>query len=73
MISDGHSYGGAPKFDGFAMTISANTEAEADRFFNALADGGKVTLPQAKTFFSPRFGMLTDKFGVSWMILVAQP
>jgi PhnB protein len=71
LVSDGRNTG-APKFDGFALAISANTEAEADRMFAALVDGGQVTMPLAKTFFSPRFGMLADKFGVHWIILVAQ-
>lgn len=71
MISDGRSTGN-PKFDGFALSIATKTEAEADRLFKALGEGGKVTMPQSKTFFSPRFGMLADKFGVNWMILVAQ-
>jgi PhnB protein len=70
MLSDGRNTG-QPKFEGFALSISTKTEAEADKLFNALADGGKVTMPQSKTFFSPRFGMLADKFGVNWMILVA--
>jgi PhnB protein len=69
MTSDGRN-GGAPKFDGFALTIAAKTEAEADKLFGALSDGGQVTMPMHKTFFSPRFGMLADKFGVNWMILV---
>src|SRR5882757_973383 len=72
MLSDGRNTG-QPKFEGFALSISTKTEAEADKLFNALVDGGKVTMPQSKTFFSPRFGMLADKFGVNWMILVAQP
>jgi len=71
MISDGRNTG-QPKFDGFALSIGTKTEAEADKLFNALGDGGKVTMPQSKTFFSARFGMLQDKFGVHWMILVAQ-
>ena len=71
MLSDGHN-NGQPKFEGFALSIATKTEAEADKLFNALLDGGKVTMPQSKTFFSARFGMLTDKFGVNWMILVAQ-
>ena len=69
MASDGRN-GGAPKFDGFALAIAAKTEAEADKLFAALAAGGQTTMPLAKTFFSPRFGMLTDKFGVGWMIFV---
>ena len=72
MISDGRNTGN-PNFQGFALSISTKTEAEADKLFNALLEGGgKVTMPQTKTFFSPRFGMLADKFGVNWMILVAQ-
>jgi PhnB protein len=69
MTSDGRNTG-TPKFEGFALTIAAKTEAEADKLFGALSDGGQVTMPMHKTFFSPRFGMLADKFGVNWMILV---
>ena len=69
MMSDGYNKG-APKFEGFNLSIATKTPAEADKLFTALLDGGKVTMPQAKTFFSERFGMLIDKFGVSWMILV---
>jgi len=72
MLSDGHNTG-KPNFQGFALSIATKTEAEADKLFNALAEGGKVTMPQAKTFFSARFGMLADKFGMNWMILVDKP
>jgi len=58
-------------FKGFSLSITVKTEAEADRFFNALADGGQVIMPLTKTFYSPRFGMTTDRFGVMWMIMVA--
>lgn len=58
-------------FEGFSLTLTVSNEAEADRRFNALADGGQVRMPLAKTFFSPRFGMLQDKFGVGWMVIVA--
>jgi PhnB protein len=71
LISDGHNKG-QPNFQGFGLALSAKTEAEVDKIFNGLADGGKVTMPQSKTFFSPRFGMLVDKFGVNWMIMVEQ-
>ena len=57
-------------FQGFSLSLSVATEAEADRYFNALADGGKVTMPLNKTFWSPRFGMLEDKFGIGWMVSV---
>jgi PhnB protein len=71
LMSDGRCTG-STNFQGFALTVTANTEGEADKVFSALADGGKVTMPMAKTFFSPRFGMLTDRFGVGWMVLAAQ-
>lgn len=58
-------------FQGFSLSLSVSSEAEADRCFNALASGGKITMPLMKTFWSPRFGMLTDRFGVGWMINVA--
>jgi PhnB protein len=72
LVSDGRC-GGQPAFDGFSMAITVNTEADADRTFNALADGGKVIAPLSKTFFSPKFGMVADRFGVNWMILVSRP
>ncbi len=71
LMSDGRCQG-KMNFQGFALTITAKDEAEADKIFGALADGGQVTMPMAKTFFSPRFGMLADKFGVGWMVLVEQ-
>lgn len=70
MASDGRCMG-KPDFQGFALTLNAKDEAEADRLFNALAVGGQVQMPMEKTFFSPRFGMAADKFGVGWMVLVA--
>jgi PhnB protein len=68
MASDGCEEGAG--FSGFSLTLAVATEIEADRYFNALADGGKVTMPLGKTFWSPRFGMLQDRFGVGWMINV---
>jgi PhnB protein len=59
-----------PTFEGITLTLTVKNEAEADRAFNALVDGGKVTMPLMQTFYSPRFGMLVDRFGVSWMIYV---
>jgi PhnB protein len=70
MASDGRC-GGQPSFQGFALSLTVPNEAEADRLFSALASGGQVQMPLAKTFFSPRFGMVADRFGVSWMISVA--
>lgn len=71
LASDGRSQG-QPKFEGFSLSATAKDEAEAERVFNALADGGQVQLPLGKTFFSPAFGMVADRFGVSWMVYVAQ-
>jgi PhnB protein len=71
LASDGRN-SGQPKFEGFALTLNAESEAEADRLFNGLVDGGQVTQPLTKTFFSPRFGMLADKFGVHWIVIAAQ-
>ncbi|SFE03553.1 VOC family protein [Nitrosomonas sp. Nm166] len=68
MASDGCEKG--QHFSGFSLSISVATEVEADQFFTALSDGGQVEMPLAKTFWSPRFGMLTDRFGISWMINV---
>ena len=69
MVSDGFSQG-QPRFQGFALSITVPDEGRAEQLFAALADGGQVQMPLAKTFWSPRFGMLTDRFGVGWMINV---
>ncbi|MES2571351.1 MAG: VOC family protein, partial [Verrucomicrobiota bacterium] len=58
-------------FKGFRLALSVQTEAEADRLFNALAEGGTVDMPLVKTFWSPRYGMVTDRFGLGWMVMVA--
>ena len=71
MASDGYAKG-KPEFKGFSLAVTAKTEAEADTIFNALANGGQVQMPLTKTFFSPKFGMVADKFGVGWMVMVAQ-
>ena len=71
MASDGRN-SGKPNFQGIMLSISANTEAEADKIFNGLAEGGQVQMPLGKTFFAPRFGMVADKFGVGWMVIVPQ-
>ena len=70
MASDGGVCGGGKSFEGFSLSLGVATEAEADRLFNALAAGGKVDMPLSRTFWSPRFGMLTDRFGMGWMISV---
>jgi len=53
------------RFWGFSLSLNASNETETDRLFAALADGGQVQVPLTKTFFSPRFGMVADRFGVS--------
>jgi len=70
MASDGHC-AGQPDFKGFALSLTVPDDAEADRRFAALANGGQVQMPLATTFFSSRFGMVADRFGVSWMVVVA--
>ena len=62
---------GQAEFKGISLTLQAPDAAEVQRLFGLLADGGKVQMPLAKTFFSPLFGMVADRFGVSWMLLVA--
>jgi PhnB protein len=70
MLSDGHCLG-QPTFQGFALTLIVPDDAEAERLFAHLADGGQVQMPLGKTFFSSRFGIVADRFGVMWMIYVA--
>jgi PhnB protein len=69
MASDGRCTG-QPSFKGFSLAIAAPSDAEAEKLFAALADGGQVQMPLTKTFFSSRFGMVADRFGVSWMVIV---
>jgi len=71
MASDGNG-GGKPEFKGFSLTLSVKTESEAEKLFAALSEGGQVQQALIPTFFSPKFGVLQDKFGVGWMVLVAQ-
>lgn len=68
-LSDGMC-AGSPTFQGISLSLTVDTVEEADRFFGALAEGGNVHMPLSETFFSPRFGMLADRFGVSWMVYV---
>jgi PhnB protein len=70
LASDGQCLGG-PTFQGFSLSLTVSNDAEAERIYAALADGGRVQMPLAKTFFSSRFGMVADRFGVSWMVYVA--
>ena len=69
LASDGNC-SGQMKPQGFALSLTAKDPAEAEKAFSALSEGGQVQMPLGKTFFSPAFGMLADKFGVSWMVYV---
>jgi PhnB protein len=70
MAADMHC-GGHPSFQGFSLSLTVPNKADADRLFAAPAGGGQVQMPLTKTFFSPGFGIVADRFGVSWMIHVA--
>jgi PhnB protein len=69
MASDG--CGDTTKFDGFRLALTVPTDADAHKAFDALADGGSVQMPLSKTFWSPCYGMVTDRFNVGWMVMVA--
>lgn len=58
---------------GFSLSLTYDTADEARRYFDRLAEGGKVTLPLGKTFWSEAFGMLVDRFGTPWMVGIASP
>lgn len=70
MASDGGCGGETAKFSGFSLSLNAKDEADADRLFSALAEGGKVEQPLMETFFAKRFGTVADRFGVGWMVIV---
>ncbi len=70
MASDGRCLG-QTSFEGFSLSLTVPNDTQTERLFAALGDGGQVQMPMTKTFFSSRFGMVADRFGVSWMILVA--
>jgi PhnB protein len=55
------------------LSLLVQNDAEAERIFAALADGGKVFMPMEETFFATRFGQLRDRFGINWMILRERP
>nr|WP_294507493.1 VOC family protein [uncultured Rhodopila sp.] len=69
MMSDGQC-SGKPAFNGVSLALAVSDEAEAQRVFAALVEGGQPFMPLTKTFFSPQFGMLTDRFGLMWMVMV---
>lgn len=68
LVSDGNC-SGTTGFNGFSLTLHAASDAEAERLFAALAEGGQVRMPMAQTFFSSRFGMLADRYGLGWMVI----
>jgi len=73
LASDGYAHG-KPTFQGVSLALQVASVGEAERLFAALAAGGQVQMPLGKTFFSPAFGSLTDRFGVAWMVVVdAEP
>lgn len=69
MASDGCSAEDG-KFGGFSLSLTFPAEAEAQRAFAALSEGGRITMPLGRTFWSPCFGMVTDRFGLGWMLTV---
>ena len=69
MASDGRC-GGTANFQGISLALQAKDEAEAKKMFASLSEGGQVQMPLAQTFWSPLFGMVADRFGVSWMVNV---
>jgi PhnB protein len=71
LASDGRATG-KPDFHGFSLSLDARDEAHAREMFSALSDGGEVRMALGRTFFSPAFGMVADRFGVSWMVVVPQ-
>lgn len=70
MLSDGRCDGSTAAFQGFSLSLNPASLADGERLFAALADGGQVHMPLGKTFWSPAFGMVADRFGVAWMINV---
>lgn len=70
LVSDGHC-GGRPTFQGISLSLAVANDDTAEKLFAALGEGGQVQMPLTQTFFTSRFGMVADRFGVSWMIVVA--
>ena len=72
LVSDGFAAGN-PEFKGVSLSLNADDDAHARKLFDALAQGGQVQMPLAESFFATSFGMLTDRFGVAWIIVVSKP
>lgn len=73
MASDSHPAHGHDGIKGFSIALNVDSPEQAQRSFQALADGGTVVMPLGETFWSESFGMLIDRFGVSWMVNLAKP
>jgi PhnB protein len=69
LASDGRCQG-RTNFQGISLALTVQNEAAAEQWFAALSDGGQVQIPLAETFFSPRFGIVADRFGVMWTVFV---
>ncbi|RDK00485.1 VOC family protein [Paraburkholderia lacunae] len=72
MASDGHCDPNAGPMNGFSLSLTADDAASAEKYFNALAEGGRVTMPWQATFWSKGFGMVVDRFGLGWMVTVPE-
>lgn len=70
LMSDGQADDKKVAHSGFSLSVTANDVASGEKYFNALAQGGQITMPFQKTFWTDGFGMLVDKFGVPWMVNV---
>ncbi|SIT40758.1 conserved hypothetical protein [Paraburkholderia ribeironis] len=68
MASDGRCDPAAPPMNGFSLSLTADDAASAEKYFSALADGGQVVMPFQATFWSKGFGMVVDRFGLTWMV-----
>lgn len=71
LASDGHC-AGKPSFQGFGLALNAKNDAEAEKLFTAVGKGGQVLQPLTKTFFASKCGMVTDKFGIMWMVMAEE-
>lgn len=71
MMSDGNRNDG-PQFQGFSLCLNLPDATAVHSAFTALSEGGQVVMPPGETFWSPCFGMLTDRFGLGWMLMVAE-